>query len=367
MAEDYRFQRLKMVKSDSQRCGSVEMNNGLMSDPFDFLGESGVCKKVEGKDELPSVVKPPVVRDELPAPSVPETSLEEHFDKLTDMLQSVYNEMVLARTGSLPAEGGVPGEGMYYVTDEVAIKYPTANPPPDQVIDPDRISYDTLTNVSGPASDGYQRERIHDSIGRNATKATVINDGTATIYSITSINGRKWSPPTPILPGEARTFINVWELRLRCAVAGNLNVFSGGVYRVTEYDFWLSYVRIISIGPPNVNLNFSPTSLVAVQNVVQPAAGVPILPFNIVPINAPTTFRIMVAMSNVGNFSVIIENGGNTQVLLLNAVGGPAIAANSLYTFDILISAGDSVNFSYSIGGGTVQVLKVQEIDAAVT
>lgn len=283
------------------------------------------------------------------------------------ILTQVFNELVMARTGALPTAGGIPGEGMYYVTDEVAIQVATPNPPPPIVIDPDRISYDTLAQTFGPASDGYQRERIHDTIGRNATKATIINDGTVTIFAITSINGRKWSPPTPILAGEARTFINVWELRLRCATAGNLNTFTGGVYRVTEYDFWLSYVRIISIGPPNVNLNFSPSSLVSVQNVAQPIAGFPILAADLVPINAPTTFRIMVAMSNVGNFSVIITNGGFTQSLLLNAVGGPALAADSLYTFDILISTGDSVNFAYSNTGGTVQLLRVQEIDAAVT
>jgi hypothetical protein len=101
--------------------------------------------------------------------------------------------------------------------------------------------------------------------------------------------------------------------------------------------------------------------------VAQPVAGVPILTASLVPVNVPTTFRVMVAMSNVGNFSVIISNGGITQALLLNAVGGPALAANSLYTFDILVSAGDSVNFSYSVTGGTVQLLRVQEIDAATS
>jgi len=351
MAVDYRkFKLLNMNNKDAR------------SNPFDFLGETGVCKTVQGEETLPSVVKPPVIRDgggELPGVAPPCDTC--------DTLQKIYNELVMARTGTLPTEGGIPGEGMYYVTDEVAIQVATPNPVPPIVIDPDRISYDTLTSTFGPAPDGYQRERIHDTIGRNAKKATIINDGTVTIFAITSINGRKWSPPTPILAGEARTFINVWELRLRCATVGNLNTFTGGVYRVTEYDFWLSYVIIISIGPPGVTLNFSPISLAVVQSVAQPVAGVPILTASLVPVNVPTTFRVMVAMSNVGNFSVIISNGGITQALLLNAVGGPALAANSLYTFDILVSAGDSVNFSYSVTGGTVQLLRVQEIDAATS
>jgi hypothetical protein len=336
---------------------------------FELMGESGVCKRVKGEEVLPSVTKPPVIRDgELPGvPTTGEALLTEHLHEMNAILTQVFNELVMARTGQLPSEGGVPGEGMFYVTDEVAIQVATPNPVFPIVVDPDRISYDTLANTFGPAPDGYQRERIHDTIGRNATKATVINDGTVTIFAITSVNGRKWSPATPILPGEARTFINVWEIRLRCATVGNLNTFTGGVYRVTEYDFWLSYVRIISIGPPNVNLNFSPASLAATQNVAQPAAGAAILPAYIVPVNTPTTFRIMVAMSNIGILSVIISNSGVTQTLILNAVGGPALAANSLYTFDILIDSGDSINFSYSATGGTVQLLRVQEIDAAVT
>lgn len=331
----------------------------------ELSGESGVCKTVEGEEDLPEVTKPPVIREQLP--TVPDTEsgmLQQHLVEMNEIMSKVFEELRLIRTGELPTPGGVPGEGMYYVTDEVAIQVATPNPIAPLVIDPDRIAYDTLNQTFGPASEGYQRERIHDVTKRNAPKATVINDGTVTIFVITSPNGRKWSPPTPILPGEARTFFNVWELRLRCATVGNLNLFTGGVYRVTEYDFWLSYVRIISIGPPNVNLNFSPTSLAAIQNVAQPAAGLPIFATGLVPINTPTTFRVMVAMSNIGNFSVIITNGINTQTLLLNAAAGPALAANSLYTFDIIVDTGDSVNFSYSVGGGTVEILRVLEIDA---
>lgn len=334
---------------------------------YGIASDSESCKIVKGEETLPSAIKPPVIREELPTIPSGYDILQEHLMEMNAVLERVFEELRLIRTGELPTPGGVPGEGMYYVTDEVAMQVATPNPPAGQVIDSDRISFDTLTGVFGPAPDGYQRERVHDVTKRNAPKATVINDGTVTIFVITSPNGRKWSPPTPILPGEARTFFNVWELRLRCAVAGNLTTFSGGVYRVTEYDFWLSYVRIISIGPPNVTLNFSPTPLSTLQNVAQPAALVPILATALVPVNTPTLFRVMVAMSNIGNLNAIITNGGNTQTVLLNAAGGPALAATGLYTFDILINAGDSVNFSYTNTGGFIQILRVQEIDAATT
>lgn len=329
---------------------------------YGIIGDSEACKIVKGEETLPSAVKPPVIREELPTIPSGYDVLQERLMEMSAVLERVFEELRISRTGA------IPGEGMYYVTEEVAIQIATPNPPINQVIDNDRISFDTLTNTFGPASDGYQRERIHDVVKRNASKATVINDGTATIFVISSPNGRKWSPATPILPGEARTFFNVWELRLRCPVAGNLTNFSGGVYRVTEYDFWLSYVRIISIGPPNVNLNFSPIALSTLQNVAQPAvAGTPILGTDLVPVNTPTLFRIMVAMSNIGSFNALITNGGNTQTVLLNAAAGPALAANGLYTFDILINVGDSVNFSYTNTGGFIQILRVQEIDAAVT
>lgn len=49
MAEDYRKFKL--------------LNNKTGDKPFDFLGETGVCKTVQGEETLPSVTKPPVIRD----------------------------------------------------------------------------------------------------------------------------------------------------------------------------------------------------------------------------------------------------------------------------------------------------------------
>lgn len=371
-------QKIKKVSSLQGTSLQEAMSIYGRAAPIDSLDSSSntVCKEIEGVPELI-----PAPGEELPVPSTTTEHgiLEKHLAEMNVMFGQILTELRNTRTGRVTGSAGIEGEGMWYVTGEVPIQVATPNLPPaipggpSQVYDPDLIAFDTFTQTFGPSPIGYQRERVHDVLKtRNAPRCTVINDGDATIYVISSINGRKWSPETPILAYEARTFFNVWELRIRCPVVGNLTVspFTGGVYRVTEFDYWLAYSRIVTVAgaPVNVFVNTKAIQLLTTQNVAQPAvAGTPILASDLVPVNVPTTFRVMVAMSNVGNLNAIITNGGNTQTVLLNAVGGPALAADSLYTFDVLINTGDSINFSYSNTGGTVQILRVQEIDAAVT
>ena len=98
-----------------------------------------------------------------------------------------------------------------------------------------------------------------------------------------------------------------------------------------------------------------------VHNTAQPAANTNILT-SIVLTNAPAIIRAEVAMSNAGNFSAVITKGGNSQVVTLNAVSGPALVAGALYIFDVVALFGDTVNFQYSVTGGTIQILRVYEI-----
>ena len=77
------------------------------------------------------------------------------------------------------------------------------------------------------------------------------------------------------------------------------------------------------------------------------------------PSNAPTLFRVMVAMSVVGVLRVTITKGGDTQILDFNA--GANIVADSLYMFDHLVHSGDTINYQYSVNA-TLRVLRVQEI-----
>lgn len=203
---------------------------------------------------------------------------------------------------------------------------------------------------------GYQQEEIYNKLKRIAPKVTVINDGTSTLYVIATQDSHSWSNETPILIGEARTFYNVWELRLRSATVGNLTTMTGGIYRVTEYDFWLAYSSAIS--------SRSLTRELAVVHNQAVLANANFLTTDLTPVNTPTTFRIQIAMSAVGNLTGRITRGGNTQTLTFNVVPGPALVADGLYMFDLLVHDGDSVNFRYS-AAATIRVLRVQEIDSA--
>ena len=333
---------------------------------------SNVCKEIEGIPEIPTPAP-------VPTPTPTETDiLKEHLAEMNTLFGQILTELQNTRLGRVTGSGGTEGEGMWYVTGEVPVQVATPNPPPAipggplQTYDPDLISFDTYTQTFGPSPIGYQRERVHDVLKtRNAPRCTVINDGDATIYVISSVNGRKWSPETPILPYEARTFFNVWELRIRSPIKGEITAspFTGGVYRITEFDYWLAYSRIVTVAgaPVTVVVNSKAIALATLQDIPQPAlAGDSILAADLVPVNTPTTFRIMVAMSNSANFNAIITNGGDTQTVLFNAIPG-VLVTDGLYIFDMLVNAGDSVNFSYANTGGFIKVLRVQEIDAAVT
>lgn len=349
-----------------------EIMNGTPSDDTGSDDYEQSCKKIEGVPS-PSGV---------PAPTAGELILKEHLDQMNTILQNVFKELKNTRTGKVTGAEGIEGEGMWYVTGEVPVQVATPNPPLGSIIDPERIAFDTLTNTfgpncpGGPNCSGYQRERVHDALKvRNAPRCTVINDGDTNIYVISSINGRKWMPETPILPYEARTFFNVWELRIRCPKEGNQTAFNatgalkGGWYRVTEFDYWLSYSRIVTIGPPNVSINLTPQELSTLTNTIQPASGVPILGAALIPLNTPTTFRVDVAMSNIGTFNAIVTNSisGATSTVSFNASAGFLLAANGVYEFDLLVNTGDTVNFSYTYVGapGQILLLRVQEVDAA--
>jgi len=248
-------------------------------------------------------------------------------------------------------------EKEYYDTPQTIITVPT----PLQPNSPD--SFSVL-----PATPGYQSENIYAALERIATKITVINDGTVTLFVISSPEGKTWSSENTILTGEARTFWNVWELRLRSPLAGVIGPpTTGGVYRVTERDYWLAYSKVIASSSPG---GFTPIALASVTNTLQPLANTDILftltGARLTPTNTPCTFRVMVAMSNAGTFSAVIYNGViPAQVVNFNVVPGPGLVANGLYAFDMLVHAGDIVDFQYTVTGGTILVLRVQELDSA--
>lgn len=328
-----------------------------------------VCKEVEG---VPEIVPTPSEK----LPSTETGILEEHLAEMNIMFGKILKELQSTRLGTVTGSEGIEGEGMWYVTGEVAVQVATPNPPisipggPLSVYDPDMIAFDTYTQTFGPSAIGYQRERVRDLLKtRNAPRCTVINDGNATIYVISSINGRKWSPETPILPYEARTFFNVWELRIRSPTKGDLTTtpFNGGVYRVTEFDYWLAYSRIVTVAGAavTINVNLTPVGLFSLAGYATLGGAAIIAPNNgglpLTPLNFPTTLKVEIAMSAPGRLSAII-NGIPT---LLNAnVLPPDLVTNGLYTFNIALNAADTFDLSYNVPA-TVQVLRIQEIDSA--
>lgn len=96
----------------------------------------------------------------------------------------------------------------------------------------------------------------------------------------------------------------------------------------------------------------------ALQHGVAEVADTNILATALSPTFTTCHFCIMVMLETSGVFSAMLTNGGVTKKLMLNS--GNALPANCAYTFDILVHAGDTVNFQTSVSGNVI--LRVQEI-----
>lgn len=112
-----------------------------------------------------------------------------------------------------------------------------------------------------------------------------------------------------------------------------------------------------------MTLSLAPIQKAFIHNQALPSIGNNFLTTDITPTNTPTLFRIMVGISITGILSVAITNGGDTQVLNFNS--GVALGIDNLHLFEILVHSGDVINFRYSTTGGTIRILRVQEIFAA--
>ena len=88
------------------------------------------------------------------------------------------------------------------------------------------------TAISNPDSNLYTRIRVFEILGRTSPRLTVYNDGPGTLYVRASHGKNTWSiTEFPVYEGEAKSYIDIYELRMRATVA-NLN------YRVTEFELW---------------------------------------------------------------------------------------------------------------------------------
>ena len=113
----------------------------------------------------------------------------------------------------------------------------------------------------------------------------------------------------------------------------------------------------------NTLAQFVPIEKAVIHNSALPAANTNILGSDITPTNSPTTFRIMVSVSIAAKFNARITRSATTTTTIFN--GGANLVPDALFIFDILVHSGDSINFQFTATGGTINELRIQEIDAA--
>lgn len=275
-----------------------------------------------------SIYKSPPEMKPSPAPATPQPIEPSHLELIQRILaqHEVFQQILSKLTTMVDSLGTAPKpEEKYYDTPQNVIAVATPAHP---------NSPDTFSAV--PATPGYQSENIYATVGRIATKVTVINDGTVTLFVISSPDGKTWSSENTILIGEARTFWNVWELRLRSATAGAIGPpVTGGVYRVTERDFWLAYSSAIAGASIN-RAAFTAQSIQPINNL----PGTSQLP----DITVPNGFSLVVR-ATVGNA---------TTIYLANSAANLAIAANriTMSPGDLIRLAVTNANLVFVAGSG---------------
>lgn len=194
----------------------------------------------------------------------------------------------------------------------------------------------------------YQSENVHDSLQRNGDVVHLINDGTDYLYARVSQGGsQKFSQENIIYPGDTKDYYNVYELRLRSPTAGL-------PYRFSEHE---------------ISRTCCPESITTIvkatlQNTNLPVANSNFLITDIVPTNPPSLMLVEAAISITGILSATIMNGGNTQTVFFNS--GTALVANSLYIFGVILHSGDTMNIRYSVTGGVIQVLRIDQTGEVV-
>lgn len=225
--------------------------------------------------------------------------------------------------------------------------------------------------------------KIYEELERYSDTIYVANDGSDTLFAIISHGGStNLSKEEPIYPGEVKCFYWVYEMRFRSPIVNlpyrvseyclnKINVGTGATTDVNISNVGGTVQTGVDLGTVlDVNLStrssaaqFTPIEQANIHNTAV-LATTNFLGADLTPTNPPCRFVIQIAMSVAGNFTAIITQGGNAQTVTFNVVPGPALVAGGIYIFDLLVHSGDSINFQYSVGA-TIQVFRVQEIDAA--
>ncbi len=256
----------------------------------------------------------------------PPTTELEFLSEISDTLRELLLKQDLI-LGHLTTQ---KPQGLLYNTGLLAVSIAT----PTKPAQPNIIANATTGQT------GYDRIQIFELLGRNSPGISVINDGNASIYVISSNNGEHWTDENPILKGEARIFYDVYELRIRCTVAGNTNTLQGGVYRLTEYDYSLAYTS-------TVTFNSTAFTVRSLQGIALPAAGGTQLP----DIPIPNGFALVIK-ATPGNAGLVYYaiNSANTNVATLR---GTLAAGDSV---SLYISNANLVWVAGSIAGQNVDI-----------
>jgi hypothetical protein len=107
-----------------------------------------------------------------------------------------------------------------------------------------------------------------------------------------------------------------------------------------------------------------PIAKAALFNTALPTAESNWLASDITPTNSPSYLRIYVCVSVAGVLRVARTVGATTITENLNS--GSSLAADAAYMFDVAWRSDDSINIRYSVTTGTIKILRIEEIGAAV-
>lgn len=192
------------------------------------------------------------------------------MNKILEKNNEVFNKVY----SLLAKSSGFDTGERYFNQNVTAITVATPNQPSD----PDSVATDCQGNLTPGVTSGYDRVCIHNSILRNSRTVSVFNLGSSDLYVITSSDGEKFSSAEiPILKGEYKRFFNVYELRVRSPVVGNLNpsvgAVPGGIYTVTEYETEATYSNVnkpdfFILAIPNINIAPGSHSITIIGDII---------------------------------------------------------------------------------------------------
>jgi hypothetical protein len=128
--------------------------------------------------------------------------------------------------------------------------------------------------------------------------------------------------------------------------------------KLLDYEF-NKLLQKVDIQKPIIKYSAFQQPVTANTNIVAPTSGTQTL---VTPTNSPCIFRIYICLTVSGVFSVIRSGTGTSTTEALNQ--GVALTAGAAYMFDILVEAGEKVDFQTSVTGVISKLLVIEKDDA---